>query len=352
MRPGGVSRRRRPTHKQISYSFLTIAAPKQQCDTEGPVTLMPIIEPRDVPLGGHRAINVRRTLPHINRTSIGPWIFIDHYGPTITPMNVPSHPHVNLSTVSWLFDGEIKHDDSNGAHAYVYPGEVNLMTAAHGICHTEVSTADSLHGVQLWMWNPAQERKFEHYIPPGIIYGPATIRVFLGYLARVSASPVSAPQSAVGAEVVVQPGRQVILDLETDLEYGVLADTECAVNEELLQPGELWYHEKGLRTVVIKAGEKEARVLLLGGKPMEHEIIMYWNFVGTTQEEVAQAVSDWNDDSTRAQRYGVVHGYQGGLPRIPAPPIPNVRLRGRSNATASTHAAPTVSGDVAESNTD
>lgn len=89
--------------------------------------------PRDVPLGGIRAITVRRTLPHIDRTTVGPWAFLDHYGPTTTPMDVGRHPHCGLSTISWLFDGEIRHNDSAGYHETIKPGDGVMMTAGSGI---------------------------------------------------------------------------------------------------------------------------------------------------------------------------------------------------------------------------
>src|SRR5689334_7001587 len=147
-----------------------------------------LLHPREVPLGGPRAIRVRRTLPQRERSMIGAWCFADHYGPHDVRggggMDVPPHPHTGLQTVSWLFSGEIEHRDSNGVHAMVRPGELNLMTAGAGICHSEVSTAavDILHGVQLWVALPDADRHttrdFAHHAPqPHPITG-ATLRVF------------------------------------------------------------------------------------------------------------------------------------------------------------------------------
>jgi redox-sensitive bicupin YhaK (pirin superfamily) len=110
----------------------------------GDVSTVTVIEPREVPLGGLRAMNVRRTLPSRGRTMVGAWCFLDHYGPDDVEdtggMVVSAHPHTGLQTVSWLFSGEIEHRDSAGHRAIVRPGEVNLMTAGRGISHTEVST--------------------------------------------------------------------------------------------------------------------------------------------------------------------------------------------------------------------
>src|SRR6478736_5917306 len=135
-----------------------------------------LLEPRDVPLGGIRAMSVRRTLPQRARSFVGAWCFLDHYGPDDVAatggMRVPPHPHTGLQTVSWLFSGEIEHRDSLGTHCLVRPGEMNLMTAGRGISHSEDSTAATtvLHGVQLWTVLPERDRAadpaFDHYVPP------------------------------------------------------------------------------------------------------------------------------------------------------------------------------------------
>ncbi len=133
-----------------------------ECGTE-------VLMPRDVPLGGPRAMRVRRTLPQRERSLIGAWCFVDHYGPDVVAdsggMSVAPHPHTGLQTVSWLFEGEIEHRDSAGNQAMVRPGEVNLMTAGRGISHSEVSTAaaTALHGVQLWVALPDASR----HVDPG-----------------------------------------------------------------------------------------------------------------------------------------------------------------------------------------
>lgn len=120
-----------------------------------------ILEPREVPLGGLRAMTVHRTLPQKARSLIGAWCFIDHYGPDLVSttggMDVPPHPHTGLQTLSWLFEGELEHRDSGGNVATVRPGEINIMIAGAGICHSEVTTSDThtLHGVQLWAALPS-----------------------------------------------------------------------------------------------------------------------------------------------------------------------------------------------------
>ena len=130
------------------------------CDSGRRSDGVEVLTPREVPLGGPRAMTVRRTLPQRQRSLIGAWCFLDHYGPDDVAdtggMSVAPHPHTGLQTVSWLFTGEIEHRDSAGHHAMVRPGELNLMTAGHGISHSEVSTPDDhgLHGAQLWVALP------------------------------------------------------------------------------------------------------------------------------------------------------------------------------------------------------
>lgn len=157
-----------------------------------------VLSARDVPLGGPRALLVRRTLPQRARTLIGAWCFADHYGPvdaTGTGMDVPPHPHTGLQTVSWLFSGEIEHRDTLGTRALVRPGEMNLMTGGYGIAHSEVSTPDTtvIHGVQLWVALPEEHRDtardFQHHVPEPVRVDGAEIKVFLGSLAG-STSPV------------------------------------------------------------------------------------------------------------------------------------------------------------------
>ena len=196
-------------------------------------TFTGVLHPREVPLGGPRAIRVRRTLPQRERSLIGAWCFADHYGPHDVRggvgMDVPPHPHTGLQTVSWLFEGEVEHRDSAGVHALVRPGELNLMTAGAGICHSEVSTAATtvLHGVQLWVALPDSDRDtgrdFAHYAPEPVSVPGAVLRVFLGELSG-SRSPVHTFTPLLGAQVDLDPGARVALDVEPSFEHGVLLD--------------------------------------------------------------------------------------------------------------------------------
>ena len=290
-----------------------------------------VLGPRDVPLGGPRAMTVRRTLPQKQRSLIGAWCFCDHYGPDDVSMDVAPHPHTGLQTVSWLFTGEIEHRDSLGVHAHVRPGELNLMTGGRGIAHSEVSTPSStvLHGVQLWLALPDAHRDaprdFQHHAPPAVEVDGAAVRVFLGSLAG-STSPVRTFTPLLGAEVVLPAGSTLTLDVDPAFEHGVLLDTgDVAVGETALRPGDLGYVGTGRSTLTLSSAEG-ARIVLLGGEPFGEEIVMWWNFVGRTHDEIVAFRDEWQ---AGGDRFGRVEGYPGD--RLPAPPLPGGRLRPRGN---------------------
>jgi redox-sensitive bicupin YhaK (pirin superfamily) len=297
-----------------------------------------VLTARDVPLGGPRAMRVRRTLPQRQRSFIGAWCFADHYGPedvrASAGMDVAPHPHTGLQTVSWLFAGEVEHRDSLGTHALVRPGELNLMTSGHGICHSEVSTPATtvLHGVQLWVALPDAHRNgardFRHYVPAPADLGGATARVFLGTLAGLE-SPVPTYSPLLGAEIVLAPRARVTLPVEPAYEHGVLVDLgPVSMSGTRLQPAELGYRPPGAVTVELaNLTDGPARVLLLGGAPFAEDIVMWWNFVGRSHEEIAAFRQAWEAE---LDQFGRVDGYTGTPRRLAAPPLPNARLKPRS----------------------
>ncbi|AJF68402.1 pirin family protein [Streptomyces vietnamensis] len=296
-----------------------------------------VLTSRDVPLGGPRAMTVRRTLPQRARTLIGAWCFADHYGPDDVAesggMDVAPHPHIGLQTVSWLFSGEIEHRDSLGSHAYVRPGELNLMTGGHGISHTEVSTARTtvLHGVQLWVALPEEHRNtardFQHHAPETVRVDGADLRVFLGTLAG-STSPVRTFTPLLGAELLIEPGATVTLPVDPAFEHGLLVDTgEVRLAGTLLRPAELGYAPTGADSLtLVNESDAPARAVLLGGTPFEEEIVMWWNFIGRSHEDIVEAREEWEKAS---DRFGEVEGYPGD--RLPAPALPNARIAPRKN---------------------
>jgi redox-sensitive bicupin YhaK (pirin superfamily) len=309
------------------------------CPTGTRATEIEVLEPRDVPLGGPRAMTVRRTLPQRQRSLIGAWCFADHYGPDDVAatggMDVPPHPHTGLQTVSWLFTGEIEHRDSLGSHALVRPGELNLMTGGHGIAHSEVATPDTtvLHGVQLWVALPEQHRHapkaFQHFKPEPTLVDGASVSVFLGSLGGVS-SPVETFTPLLGAEIILEAGARLELELDAAYEHGVLADTEgLSLHGTKLGRGALGYVPTGQATVTLtNEAPSPGRALLLGGPPFDEEIVMWWNFVGRSHDDIVQARDDW---MAHSDRFGEVEGYAGDVQHLPAPVIPGVRIRPRHN---------------------
>ena len=307
-----------------------------------------VLAPRDVPLGGIRAMAVRRTLPQRSRSFIGAWCFCDHYGPddvSVTGgMRVPPHPHTGLQTVSWLFSGEVEHRDSLGTHAFVRPGELNLMTAGHGISHSEDSTGATrvLHGVQLWTVLPEQHRDvapaFDHHVPPVVLLEDGAMRVFLGTLDGAT-SPVPTFSPLLGAEVVLAAGVEHTFVVDPTFEHGVLIDTgSVEVHGTWGGQGELLYVPPGETTLTVRAGDAgDLRIILLGGLPLGERIVMWWNFIGRSHEDVALARQQWQDEisaddatgpsAVGLSRFGYVRGHP--QPPLPAPPIPLETLKPR-----------------------
>lgn len=282
---------------------------------------------------------VRRTLPQRARSLIGAWCFVDHYGPHDIGrdggMDVPPHPHTGLQTATWLFHGRVEHRDSGGVHALVRPGELNLMTAGAGICHSEVSVdsaaAPMLHGVQLWVALPDfarhTTRAFHHFAPEPTALPGATALVFLGELAG-HRSPVPSFTPLLGAQVDLHPRSELALEVNPAFEHGVLCDRGAvALAGTALGIGELGYQGPGRPVLALtNTGDSPARVLLLGGVPFGEELVLWWNFIGRSHDEVVEYRRRWQDGD---DRFGAVSGYRGRLERLPAPPLPPVRLRSR-----------------------
>jgi hypothetical protein len=301
-----------------------------------------VLTPRDVPLGGLRAMSVRRTLPQRRRTLIGAWCFIDHYGPddvaatgpgraTSGGMVVPPHPHTGLQTVSWLFTGQIEHRDSVGHHAVVRPGELNLMTAGRGISHSEYSTSGTttLHGAQLWVALPDAHRqvdpRFEHHVPDPVTGDGWEARVFLGSLLG-STSPVTTHSPLLGAELVLHPGTSLQLPVDPAYELGVLVDTgEVSVDGKPVAQHDLGFVEPGAGSHEL-ATEDGARVLVLGGPPFGEKIVMWWNFIGRGHDEVAAYRAQWEAllESGSDERFALPLGDPQDA--LHAPALPNARM--------------------------
>jgi redox-sensitive bicupin YhaK (pirin superfamily) len=260
---------------------------------------------------------------------VGPWCFLDAFGPigfgSGRPMDVAPHPHIGLQTVSWLLDGEVRHDDSLGATGLARPGVLNLMTAGRGIAHSERTPHDRggrLHGVQLWVALPDTQRgtepAFEQHSDLPLVEVPGGLAtLFLGELAG-ERSPATAFSPLVGAELRV--GRTLRLPLQPQFEHALLLlDGSTTLDGAALAPDTLYYLPPGRSALELRGS---ARLLLIGGPPFGEAILMWWNFVARTQQEVAQAREDWQ----AGRRFGEVGAYPDR--RIPAPPLPARPLAG------------------------
>jgi redox-sensitive bicupin YhaK (pirin superfamily) len=277
------------------------------------------------------ALTVRRALPRRARRTVGAWCFADHMGPVaLTPelsADIGPHPHIGLQTVTWLLAGELLHHDSLGSEQLIRPGQLNLMTAGHGVVHAEESTATGphdLHGVQLWVAQPERTRHaapaFEHHAElPRAELGPALATVLIGELAGARSS-ARHDTDGVGADLVVRPGPgPATVPLQAGFEHALVV-TEGAVaiaGGTVVEPGHLAYLGAGRDEIVLSAaGSAPARTLLLGGVPFEAPISMWWNFVARDHAEIDAARQAWEAQDAR---FGPV---ASGLGRIPAPPVP------------------------------
>ncbi|GII04603.1 pirin family protein [Planobispora takensis] len=286
----------------------------------------------DVPLG--RYTTVRRLLPQRPRRMVGAWCFVDHFGPDDVSgrpgMQVPPHPHTGLQTVTWLAEGEIMHRDSLGSAQTIVPGQLNLMTSGHGISHSEQSPPDhppGMHGVQLWIALPQEARhgpaRFEHHpVMPVLREGEATVTVAVGELGSAR-SPALVHTPLVAAEILFAGPGRCLLPVERGFETAVLVMSGAAtVAGTALEPGALLYLGRGRsETSVETAGP--ARLFLIGGEPFEDPLVMWWNFVGRSHEEIVRAREDWMG----GDRFGTVSGCDAAP--LPAPELPTVRLKAR-----------------------
>ncbi len=292
------------------------------------------LETRSAEIGG--GLTIRRALPNRQRRTVGAWCFLDHAGPMEFAagggMHVGPHPHIGLQTFTWMIEGEVVHRDSLGNEQVITPGQVNLMTAGAGIAHAEDSApgrAGRLHASQLWIALPEGQRRrppaFRNYPHlPLVESGGFSVRVLAGS-AFGQASPAEVYSPLVGLDLTAARRATLRLPLETSFEHAALVLSGAAtVGGETLSPGTLLYFAPGREELALRS-ESAARILLIGGTPFGEEILVWWNFVARTREEIAEATSDWN----AGRRFGQVHGSPAaplvapavvGLNLRPAPP--------------------------------
>ncbi|WP_328541714.1 pirin family protein [Streptomyces sp. NBC_00371] len=316
-------------------SNLDREAEPTMCGGRGFVVAEPVRELlslRRVKLG--ESTEVRRLLPNLGRRMVGAWAFVDHYGPDDIAdepgMQVPPHPHMGLQTVSWLHEGEVLHRDSTGSLQTIRPRELGLMTSGRAISHSEESPrphARLLHGAQLWVALPDSHRhtepRFEHHADLPKVTAPGlSATLILGELDG-AVSPGTTYTPIVGADLSLTRGADLSVPLEPDFEYAVLSMAgEAHVDGVPVLPGSMLYLGCGRTELPLRA-ESDASLMLLGGEPFDEELIMWWNFIGRSQDDITQAREDWMTGS----RFGEVKGYDGGP--LAAPELPAVPLRPR-----------------------
>ena len=289
---------------------LTVVDEAVACDVE-------LIDGRRAQVGG---MDVNRVLPRRGRRTVGAWCFVDQMGPgQVTDdegLDVGPHPHIGLQTVTWLLEGAIVHHDSLGSEQVIRPGQLNLMTAGRGVAHSEETAGTytgALHGVQLWVAQPAHTRDgepaFEHHGElPRIELGNATATIIVGAL-EDAVSPARRDTDHVGVDLSLRAGRTTV-PIDEESEHGLLVlDGAVSVGPHRIERGTMGYLGLGRDEVPIDAAEP-SRALLIGGRPFPDELLMWWNYVARTRDEITAAHRAWlaADD-----RFGPVASL---LPRI------------------------------------
>ncbi|MDF1520812.1 MAG: pirin family protein [Brevefilum sp.] len=258
---------------------------------------------------------ISRALPIRNRRMIGPWCFLDRFGPMTfsasKPMNVPPHPHIGLQTVTWLLQGEILHTDSIDSEAIVRPGGVNVMTAGAGIAHAEktpVKNNGVLNGVQLWVALPDSHR---HTSPsfasiekvPVIERQAGTLQLIAGKFSNHELSEHYYSE-IIGLGIKIHPGKTLEFDLDPAFEHAMLLlEGDCSFEGQKLEQ-EMLYYFGTCRNNISLSTQNGGQLLLVGGPPFPEKILMWWNFIARTPDEIAKARADWEETNS----FGTVRG--------------------------------------------
>jgi redox-sensitive bicupin YhaK (pirin superfamily) len=281
-------------------------------------TPTPVVAVSNSRLARVGSLPVRRALPNRGRRTVGAWCFADHFGPVKADEehrpDIGPHPHMGLQTVTWLLEGELVHRDSLGSEQVIRPGQLNLMTAGHGVAHAEEATSGyrgGLHGIQLWVAQPSATRHgppaFEHHAElPRVELDNCDATVLVGELDG-SQSSARRDTEHVGLDLEIRGATTV--PVEPAFEYAlVVTEGAVVVEGQTFTPGHLvaGRDELVLGTVVA------SRMLLLGGSPFQEPLLMWWNFVARTRDEVEAGYEDWANDSGRFGRVASL------LPRIEA----------------------------------
>lgn len=270
-------------------------------------------------------IPVARAIPQKDRRLIGPWRFLDHIGPvTDGPLlNVGQHPHIGLQTFTWMLEGEIMHRDSLGSAQVIRPKQVNLMTAGHGIAHTEESVKgkSTMHAAQLWIALPLEHKdttpRFDHYpeLPTWHEAG-VDFTLLIGTWQHKQA-PTLHFSPIVAMDIYAVNSTKLTLRLDPSFEYALMPlEGRFQIEDESFDNNDLAYLGMLRETITVEL-EAGCRILLIGGAPLADPVSIWWNFVGHSKEEIAKAQAEWEAHSPR---FAVVPGYNGE--RLVPPPIP------------------------------
>lgn len=253
------------------------------------------------------AFEVRRVLPARGLTMVGPFCFVDQFGPGVIEigqgMDVRPHPHIGLSTVTYLFDGAIDHRDSLGSFATIRPGEVNLMTAGKGIVHSERSPAKerakgaSIYGMQTWLALPDGKEEIDPAFEqvkadmlPLISDGGAKARVIMGTLWGATA-PTTCHAETIYADIMLEQGGSIPVDAEADERALMLVGGEAEISGEAMELYALYVLKPGEKGTLTSA--KGGRIMLMGGEDFPTARRVWWNFVSSRQDRIDQAAADW-----------------------------------------------------------
>lgn len=271
-------------------------------------------------------LEILRALPVRQKRLVGPWCFLDRFGPLsfsdAKPLDVAPHPHIGLQTVSWLVQGEIVHKDSLGNEALLRAGGVNVMTSGGGIAHAEETPPQNsgrLNGVQLWVALTDADRNSEAFFQhidevPIVEQAGGAVSVFAGSVFGHS-SPAKHLSPILGVDIALRATASMELPLDTSFEHAALLITgDAEIEGQAIDATSLWYLGTRRSSVDFKTNTG-CRLLLIGGPPFPEQILMWWNFVARTPEEIAHARSDWQSH----QGFGEVKAYRG--PRLEAPPL-------------------------------
>lgn len=288
-------------------------------------------------------IPIHRAIPQAALRKVGAWCFLDHAGPAVPPppgMQVGPHPHIGLQTFTWMIEGEVLHRDSLGSEQIIRPGQVNLMTAGHGIAHSEEAQTLGVHAAQLWIALPDSHRnippRFQHYPDlPRTRIGDLEVTVLAGEALGLTA-PAEVHSPLMGVDLLASgsasPAR-ASMPLRADFEHAVMSlSGEVRVEGQILPSEELIYLPAGTSAVNLEC-KPGSRLIIIGGEPMDEAILLWWNFVARTTEEMRQAQKQWEAEATtdtetingQPRRFGMP--VASALKSLHSPSLEGVSLR-------------------------